>query len=348
MKLKNIFLSGLCLVLLLGACNGDEGRREEGEGQATVSAVERLEGVTVPAFNADSAYQFVAAQVAFGPRVPNTEQHRQAGDFLISKFEEYGAEVQVQEFSAEAFDGTPLQLRNIVASYNPNASKRILLAAHWDTRPFADKDADEANRNQPIEGANDGGSGVGVLLEIARQLGRGPQPQVGVDIILYDGEDYGEPHQSKDVKPRQGETYWCLGSQYWARNKHKAGYNAYFGILLDMVGAENAMFYREEYSRTYAPSVVRRVWGWGNELGHGRYFRYENSDPIIDDHYFMNAGGVPSIDIIEYDPASDFYFGKYHHTMNDNMEIISRETLKAVGETVMHVVYHEPAPAVAN
>lgn len=348
MKSTNVFLSGLCLVLLLGACNGDEGKRAEGDGQATVSAVERLEGVTVPAFNADSAYGFVAAQVAFGPRVPNTEQHRQAGDFLIRKFEEYGAEVQVQEFTAEAFDGTVLQLRNIVASYNPGASKRILLAAHWDTRPFADKEADEAKRNQPIAGANDGGSGVGVLLEIARQLGQGPQPQVGIDIILYDGEDYGEPENYKDKQQRQGQSFWCLGSQYWARNKHKAGYTAYFGILLDMVGAENAMFYREEYSRTYAPSVVRRVWGWGNELGHGRYFRYENSEPVIDDHYFMNAGGVPSIDIIEYDPASNYYFGDYHHTLKDNMEIISRETLKAVGETVMHTVYHEPAPAVAN
>ena len=328
-------------IALLGACNGD--KTETGEKPAT-PVVERLEGVTVPAFNADSAYKFVDQQVAFGPRVPNTAAHRQAGDYLIAKLKEFGAQVQVQEFAAEAYDGTKLQLRNIIASYNPKATKRILLAAHWDTRPFADKDPKAENQQTPILGANDGGSGVGVLLEIARQLGQGPQPQVGVDIIFYDGEDYGEPQHFKDEERNQEKIYWCLGSQYWARNKHKVGYTAYFGILLDMVGAKDAMFYREGYSRNYAPVVVKRVWGWAHELGYGRYFPYENSEPIIDDHYFMNAAGVPSIDIIEFDPASEFYFGDYHHTLEDNMEIISRETLKAVGETVMHAVYHEPAP----
>ena len=334
------------LALLLGTAGCGDDKRSV-EDQPAAPAVERLEGVTVPAFNADSAYAYIAQQVAFGPRVPNTPEHRRAGEYLIQKLRGFGAEVQVQEFSAKAYDGTNLQLRNIIASFNPGASKRLLLAAHWDTRPFADKDPDVAKRDVAIDGANDGGSGVGVLLEIARQLGQNPQPGAGVDIIFFDGEDYGEPQEYKDQEPgrQQEAVYWCLGSQYWARNKHKVGYSAYFGILLDMVGAKDAMFYREGYSRKYAPNVVKRVWAWGNELGYGRYFQYKDSDPIIDDHLYMNAAGVPSIDIIEFDPASEFYFGDYHHTLKDNMEIISRETLKAVGETVMHVVYHEPAPA---
>lgn len=343
MKIINVTLYSLFMLLLATGC-ADDKRREGTEKQAAASAVERLESVSVPAFNADSAYSFVAAQVAFGPRVPNTKEHQQAGDYLIAKLKEYGAAVQVQEFSADAFNGTTLQLRNIIASYNPQVKKRLLLTAHWDTRPFADKEKDAADQLTPILGANDGGSGVGVLLEVARQLGAGTLPQVGVDIILYDGEDYGEPEGYKGNQAKRGESFWCLGSQYWAKNKHKAGYTAYFGVLLDMVGAKDALFYREGYSREYAPSVVKKVWAWGNELGHGRYFRYENSDPIIDDHLFMNAAGVPSIDIIQYDPSSDFYFGEYHHTLKDNMDIISRETLKAVGETVLHVVYHEAGP----
>ncbi|EMR02267.1 M28 family peptidase [Cesiribacter andamanensis] len=343
MNLHKLYLPALLVLMLMNACGGNG--RDYVADQPAAPVVSRLEGVTVPAFNADSAYEFIARQVAFGPRVPNTAAHRQAGDYFIAKFREYGAEVQVQEFTAEAFDGTRLELRNIIASYNPGASKRVLLAAHWDTRPFADKDLDPENHYTPIDGANDGGSGVGVLLEIARLLNEGNLPQVGVDIILYDGEDYGEHEQMNQRQLDRKKVYWCLGSQYWARNKHKAGYTAYFGILLDMVGAKNAAFYREGYSREYAPSVVKRVWAWGNELGHGRYFRFENSEAITDDHVYMNQAGVPSIDIIEFDPGSEFYFGNYHHTLEDTMDIISRETLKAVGETVLHVVYHEQGPA---
>ncbi len=340
MSIQNFYLPLLLVLLQMSGCADD--KKREAPAEQAAASVTRLAGVQAPAFNADSAYSYVAAQVAFGPRVPNTNEHVQTGDYLIAKLRSFGAEVQVQEFSAEAFNGTTLQLRNIIASFNPGATKRVLLAAHWDTRPFADKEASAANQLTPIAGANDGGSGVGVLLEVARQLGAGSSPQVGVDIIFYDGEDYGEPEGYKGSQAKRGESYWCLGSQYWARNKHKAGYAAYYGILLDMVGAKDALFYREGYSREYAPSVVKKVWAWGNELGHGRYFRYENSEPIIDDHVFMNAAGVPSIDIIQFDPASEFYFGDYHHTLKDNMDIISRETLKAVGETVLNVVYHEP------
>ena len=337
---KNLF-GILALSSALLACNGN-GSTEEVREKAVEPSMVRLEGVKVPDFNADSAYSYVDKQVSFGPRVPNTPEHREAGDYLAMKLEEFGAEVKVQEFEATAFDGTVLQLRNIIGSYKPEAQKRILLAAHWDTRPFADKEEDESLHNQPIAGANDGGSGVAVLLEIARLINLNEGPQVGVDIIFFDGEDYGEPEFMPREDREQNRVYWCLGSQYWAQNKHLSNYSAYYGILLDMVGAENAQFWREGYSRDYAPSVLKQVWAWGHELGHGRYFKYSNSEPIIDDHVFMNRAGVPSIDIIDFDPASDFYFGDYHHTLRDDMDIISKETLNAVGETVLHTIYNEP------
>lgn len=337
-------LSIFALSALLLSCNNDKPSREIKE-QPQKPSVKRLKGVNVPEFKADSAYAFIEKQVSFGPRVPNTKEHRQTGDYLINKLEELGAEVSVQDFEATAYDGTILYLRNIIGSYKPEASKRVLLAAHWDTRPFADKEEDKSLWNQPILGANDGGSGVGVLLEIARLINQHGDPQVGVDIIFFDGEDYGEPEfMPEEVKERR--VYWCLGSQYWADNKHKSNYSAYFGVLLDMVGGENAQFYREGYSREMAPSVVKKVWDWAHELGHGRFFKYSNSEPIIDDHLYMNQAGIPSIDIIEFDPASDFYFGDYHHTHKDDMDIISKETLQAVGETVLHSMYHEPAPAI--
>lgn len=332
----------LALAAILFGCDGDKPARESRE-QPQAPTVTRLEGVQVPGFNADSAYAFIAKQVSFGPRVPNTPEHRETGDYLINKLKEFGAEVTVQEFEATAFDGTVLNLRNIVGSYNPAATKRIMLAAHWDTRPFADKDPDEKQWRKPIAGANDGASGVGILLEMARQIKQNQNPQVGVDIMFFDGEDYGEPKFMPE-KEQERKVYWCLGSQYWALNKHKSNYSAYYGILLDMVGGQNAQFYREGYSMDMAPSVVKLVWAWAHEIGHGQYFKYSNSEPIIDDHLYMNKAGVPSIDIIEFDPASDFFFADYHHTHEDDMDIISKETLKAVGETVMHVVYNEPAP----
>ena len=343
-KNKIVIWGAILFSSLFLGCDNEKPARET-QTQAQSPAITRLEGVQVPSFSGDSAYAFIEKQLSFGPRVPNTSAHRQTGDYLINKLKELGAEVTVQEFEATAFDGTVLNLRNIVGSYNPAASKRLLLAAHWDTRPFADKDPDESQWKQPIAGANDGGSGVGVLLEVARQIHNSKAPQVGIDIIFFDGEDYGEP-EFMPANEKQQKVLWCLGSQYWSINKHKSNYSAYYGILLDMVGGKNAQFYREGYSREMAPSVVKKVWAWGNELGFGQYFVYSNSDPIIDDHLFMNKGGVPSIDIIEYDPGSDFFFGDYHHTQKDDIDIISKETLHAVGETVMHVIYNEPAPAV--
>jgi glutaminyl-peptide cyclotransferase len=318
----------LLFVLLIVACRED---REE----IIRDAPER----PVPEFNADSAYNFIQQQVDFGPRVPNTEPHRQTRDWLVEKFKSYGLEVTEQDFEAKAYTGEVLQLTNIFGAHNPGASKRILLAAHWDTRHIADKDQDE--KDEPIDGANDGGSGVGVLLEIARILHTSElQPDVGVDFILFDGEDYGEP---ENIKPRDrdhSQIWWALGSQHWSKTPHKPGYDAYYGILLDMVGARGARFYREGYSREYAKSIVQKVWRNAHSIGHGDFFPMRDSPEIIDDHVFVNqVAKIPMIDIVEFSP--DYGFGKYHHTHQDNMEIIDRRTLQAVGETVLYTIYQE-------
>jgi len=228
-------------------------------------------------------------------------------------------------------------LSNIIASYNPQATKRILLAAHWDSRRIADKDTDRLD--EPIDGANDGASGVGVLLEIARSIGSQElKPDVGIDIILFDGEDDGEPEfaGSRD----NSQIWWCLGSQYWSKNKHEPNYMAYYGILVDLVGAKGARFFREGYSRQYASGILKKVWDNAAQIGQGDFFVNRDSPEILDDHVFVNGNAnIPMIDIIEFSP--DYGFGHYHHTHTDDMEIIDRRTLQAVGETVLFTIYQE-------
>lgn len=326
--------------LLLWSC--DRTGSKGAETKTGTPVVESVITAKAPAFSGDSAYAFVARQVAFGPRVPNSAAHRKCGDYLVATLKKYGGEVTVQEFAATAYNGTRLQARNIIAAFNPEATKRILLAAHWDTRHVADKDS--SRTKQPIDGANDGASGVGVLLEVARIVSSGnPKPAVGVDIILFDVEDYGIPEfddRSKYTNPENNAEFYCLGSQHWGKNRHKPGYSAYYGILLDMVGAKNATFFREQSSLEYASGIVDKVWNVAQALGYGQYFRNEQSAPITDDHTFVNTyAKIPMIDVIDFTPQGTF--GHYHHTHKDNMDIIDRNTLKAVGQTVTQVVWQE-------
>ena len=303
----------------------------------TTTIVEEKPLVVAPDFNSDSAYAFVQKQVDFGPRVPNSVEHVAAGDYFVEKFISYGAAVTEQNFNATTFDGVNVSLRNIIAAFNPTASKRILLAAHWDSRPFADKDLEAPNR--AMDAANDGASGVGVLLEIGRLIGQ-TTPNVGVDIILFDGEDWGEKHDMGYTQTPEGlETWWCLGSQYWSKNKN--GYGAYYGILLDMVGAKGAQFHMEGLSTTYAPKVVKKIWDTASKIGYSSYFIHQNQSGITDDHRFVNeVAKIPMVDIVHYDPTHG-YFGDYHHTHKDNMDLIDKRTLKAVGQTVLTVIYNE-------
>ncbi len=329
-----IFLPVMSLII---ACGDSEQKKDETKDLQKTEKKEQQSIKQAPEFNSDSAYYYIQKQVAFGPRVPNSKEHAACAEWLKNKLASFnGWEVQIQEFKARAFDDKILNGKNIIASYNKNASKRILLFAHWDTRPFADQDS--INKNKPIPGANDGGSGVGVLLEIARQISSNPI-NIGVDIILFDAEDYGQPEGT--MIPRKPDTY-CLGSQYWAKNPHVPGYRAYYGILLDMVGAKDAIFTMEATSMYYASNVVEKVWAIAHKLGYGNYFIYKRTDGITDDHYYVNTiAGIPSIDIIQYDPETRSNFGKYWHTHNDNMDIIDRNTLKAVGQTLLQVLYNE-------
>ena len=302
---------------------------------------ENVKVLRAPSFNADSAYSFVKKQVDFGPRVPSTRPHIEAGDYLVSKLKSYGWEVTEQTFEATSFDYKLMALRNIIASYNPDATKRVLLAAHWDSRPFADKDTER--KDEAILGANDGASGVGVLLEVARLLPNSDSLDIGVDIIFFDGEDWGNDSSHQKYTPvRDGwEEWWCIGSQYWSKNKHEKNYSAYYGILLDMVGGKNAKFFIEGHSNHYAPSIVDKVWRQASRLGYDRYFVRREGGAITDDHYFVNEyAKIPMIDIIPTDPA-DNSFGDFHHTHKDNMKIINKETLQAVGQTVITVLYSE-------
>lgn len=326
----------LFFLLLAASCTSDASK------ETVETPVVEDTFVAAPAFNADSAYQFVATQISFGPRVPDTEASHRAGDYFIARLEAYGASVSTQEFQVTTFDGKTPQLRNIIASLYPEQGRRILLAAHYDSRPFADKDS--VRQDEPIEGANDGASGVAVLLEIARVLHESEnKPPVGVDIILFDGEDWGNDTAYQDYVPLpEGlESWWCLGSQYWGKNKHNPQYSAFYGILLDMVGGENAKFYREGYSMHFAPKIVQKVWDTAARLGHSDIFIPVNGASITDDHFFVNRyTNIPMIDIIPTDPATET-FGDFHHTHADDLSNISQETLKAVGETVLHVLYNE-------
>jgi hypothetical protein len=305
-----------------------------------VNTEDKLVLKACPAFNPDSAYQFIKAQVDFGTRVPNTEPHRRCKDYLFEQLKKYGFAPIIQNFEATAYNGKKLTSFNIIGTFNPQAAKRILLAAHWDTRPYNDKEAKDSTQFKPIDGANDGGSGVGVLLEIARTIATAKdKPQIGVDIIFFDSEDYGQPENSKDWKP----DFWCLGSQYWAKNKHKENYSAYYGILLDMVGAKGAKFHKEGTSLQYAREITNHIWRIANELNYGLYFKMAESPSITDDHTYVNTvAKIPMTDIVEYDPTGgDSFFGKYHHTSADNMTLIDTNTLKAVGQTVLQVLYNE-------
>lgn len=325
--MKNILITMLTITLI--GCTSEPQVKKKTAAKKTVE---------VPSFNADSAYNFIAKQVAFGPRVPNTNGHKECAKFLIEKLNSYADTVIVQEAQLTAFDGTVLDSKNIIASFKPQRAKRVMLCAHWDTRPFADQD--ESNRDVAIEGANDGGSGVGVLLEMARRFAL-KKPDIGVDIILFDSEDYGQPNDSE--LPRMEHSY-CLGSQYWSQNLHKPNYFAKYGILLDMVGGKGAVFTQELASVTFAPRVVQKVWNTAATLGFGGQFSFQKTPLVIDDHLYINnlaQGRVPTIDIIEHDPKTESNFYEHWHTHDDNLENIDKNTLKAVGQTVMHVVYNE-------
>lgn len=291
-------------------------------------------------FNADSAYSFIEEQVAFGPRVPGTDAHRQCTAYIIDRLKKFDADtILTQSFTATAYNGDRLPLTNIMGRFNLSQPDRIMLIAHYDTRPWADREKRAELANTPVLGANDGGSGVGVLLELARQFSL-LHPEVGVDMLFTDGEDYGNSAGWSGQ-----DSTWCLGTQHWVENL-PADYRARlprYGILLDMVGGEHARFNREYISDIYASPTVDRVWGIAEQSGHSRFFVNKKGGSVVDDHLFINNAGIPTADIIDVDNEATGNFPSTWHTADDNMEGISRETLKAVGQTVANVIYYEKA-----
>lgn len=286
--------------------------------------------VSVPKFNPDSAFSFIEQQISFGPRPINSEGHADCKNWIVQKLKAYKFEVIEQPFEATSFKGEKLKGANIIGRFNSDIKERVLLCAHWDTRPMAEKDT--INRDAPILDADDGGSGVGVLLEIARQINNKPIP-MGLDIVFFDAEDYGSNEENQDYT-------WGLGSQYWSKNMHEKDYQVKYGILLDMVGSKGATFPKEGFSMRSAANVVEKIWKLAGQIGKGKYFENRRIPPITDDHRFIIENTkIPMVDIINV--SKEGKFGFYHHTHSDNLEIIDKQTLNAVGQVVLAVIYNE-------
>jgi hypothetical protein len=326
MNRKYIFLSFLIVATLFSSCKSNK-------------QVEEVLNPVGPAFIADSAMAYCQAQCDFGPRTMNSKAHDLCEEWIINKFKGFGLEVETQKADLTGWDGTKLHSTNIIAHFNPQAERRILICAHWDSRPWADNDPDSTNWHKPVLAANDGASGVGVMLEVARLLQNDTTLAIGVDLVCFDAEDYGTPQWAE--KNEDSENTWALGAQYWAKNLPE-NYKPQFGILLDMVGGQGAKFYQEQFSLRYAASIVDKVWSAARHAGYGSMFTNEVGGQITDDHIPVNEAGIPTIDVIPFYPdCRQSSFGPTWHTINDDMGHLDINTLKAVGQTLIQVIYSE-------
>ena len=289
--------------------------------------------VAVPAFSADSAYAAVQAQLSFGNRIPGSKGWERCADWLASQLQRHCDTVIVQTFRATLWNGATVPGRNIIGSLNPQADKRVLLAAHWDSRSWADHDNDEDLHHSPVPGANDGASGSAVVLEMARIMRQLP-PSVGVDFVLFDVEDQGIPEWSDLYE----EDSWCLGSQYWAKNPHVPYYKAVYGVLFDMVGTSEPRFTKEHVSRSFAPSITDKIWSAAAALGYSNIFDNTKTDAILDDHYYVNQiAGIPMVDIVQNSPNISFF--AHWHTTTDDLSTVSAETMRIVATVVLKTIY---------
>jgi hypothetical protein len=323
-------------VLLLKSCAPDSGPKPPAPAEKPQPSLP-----PTPQVNADSLLAYVKRQVDFGPRVPGSGAHKACADWIVATLHRYGADTVIEQTgTVKAFNGKELPLRNIVAQFHRDRKERVLLMAHYDTRPMADKDRNATRQGDPIPGANDGGSGVAVLLELARTLGGHAPGAVGFDLFFTDVEDYGQPTGA--ITSEESSDTWCLGAQYWAKNPVPKGYTARFGILFDMVGGRDARFHKEAYSMQSAGAVVNKVWRTAAATGHGDRFVNEVKYFVgIDDHVFVNKGlGIPVIDIIEYNPGTNA-FNPTWHTHDDALENIDPATLRAVAQTAAEVLWRE-------
>lgn len=295
-------------------------------------------------FNADSAYQFCQQQCDFGPRVMNSEAHERCAQWIAQKFQQYGYEVTLQKADLKGYDGTILKSTNIIATAPSKDSEdktRLLLCAHWDSRPWADNDPDSANWHKPVMAANDGASGVGVMLELARLLQTHDSLNVAVDFVCFDAEDWGAPQWTN----KNDADSWALGAQHWAAsfNAQSSTPNYQYAILLDMVGGQGAKFYHEAFSLDHARPIVEKVWQAAAAAGYGSFFPSQTGGYVTDDHVPVNeVAHIPCIDIINHYPdCPQSSFGPTWHTINDDMPHLDKNTLQAVGQTLVQVLFSE-------
>ena len=293
-------------------------------------------------FSADSAYTYIAQQLAFGARVPGTQAHEACGDWLVSELARHGAQVKNQHGTMTNYAGQPQAIRNIVAILEGNTSHAILLCAHWDCRPWSDEEERYEDRFEPVMGANDGASGVGVILEMVRQMAiRKSKGEFipTVQVVFFDCEDMGTPAH---FTGSQRDHTWCLGSQYWAQELkiQNSKFKINYGILLDMVGDPSATFPKEYFSMQYAGGYVEQLWRTAQRLGYGRYFVQQATYyPITDDHFYVSTiAGIPCVDIIDYKTNTETGFAEWWHTQHDDIQNINKQTLQAVGETVLTTI----------
>ena len=325
--------------LLATACGAGSGTKQA-QPAAPAAAAQAHER---PAFDADTALALAARQLEFGPRVPGTAAHEACRAWMTDQLRAYGATVREVTATVQAYDGTRLEATNVMASYMPEARDRVLLVAHWDSRHVADEDPRPERRTEGVPAANDGASGVAVLMELARVAGRSlsdsaaARPRMGIDILLVDAEDYGAPDTWQG--PHR-DTDWALGTQAWARQARAEGYTANYGILLDMVGAPDATFYREYFSDRLAPQVVNLVWSTAQQLGYGDLFINQEGPAITDDHVFVNRlARIPTIDIIDTRQHEGRAFYPHWHTTDDTLDKLSAETLGRVGRVLVALLW---------
>ena len=329
MRQIKFIVSVLFICVFITACN--DNKNGSGQKEEHVSDTLSSKQVSVPVFDADSAYQYVSRQVSFGPRVPGSAAQTKCAEWMGRMLKKACDTVYMQDVQVKGGDGKSLPCFNLIGVINPKATRRILLLTHWDSRPWADQDTKD--KDKPVMAADDGGSGVGVLLEVANELkARGLSATTGVDILFTDVEDYG--------RSEWGENSYCLGTQYWANHPHVAGYKAEFGILLDMVGAHGAQFPMEASSTVFAGDVQQMVWRAAGNAGFSSYFLYTPNVEITDDHVPVNKiTGIRTIDVINLTPDPEHPFAAHWHTHADVMDIIDKNTLKAVGQTLLQVIY---------
>lgn len=328
--MKGLYLIAVAMLAVVSC-----GRKGAGsEARAAEAAAETPQAV-VPDFSGDSAMAFVRAQTDMGPRVPGSAAHARCRAWLVERLAAAGADtVFVQRGTIANGCGKDVGINNVMGRFGLDKGTRLLLLAHYDTRPWADEDPDPANRNTPIDGANDGASGVGVLLQLAQMIGR-QAPGVGVDILFVDAEDSGITDESD---PNTDNT-WCLGSQYFVANLPYSGQLPRGAVLLDMVGGRDAVFHREFFSDSQARALTDRVWKAAAEAGQGARFTDNVAGAINDDHVHLLYAGIPAVDIIEIGHPQTGGFNPTWHTLQDNIDNIDPATLQAVGNVVARFVY---------